>query len=392
MERAIIYLDNSATTPICPEALEVYNRVSRECFGNPSSLHALGAEAEAELDRARGEILASLYTKSGEVIFTASGSESNNLAIVGRALSKERFKRGAKIITTLGEHASVGEPLRMLERLGFKIVKIPTVGGEVDLAALEGALDGSVILVSVMLVNNETGAVYNLPEVARRVRARSPEAYIHVDATQGYMKIPFSPEGLGADMVTVSSHKIEGPKGVGALYISERVKKERGLAPVVYGGGQEGGLRSGTENVPAIAAFGEAARVGLANLKENIKRIEALRNRLIETLESDERFAEIKVARPPMHAPHIVNITLPNIKSETMLHYLSSEGIYVSSGSACSSNTGHVSSALTAFGRTEAEADCSIRISFSARNTDCEVDALSEALARGLSRLARIKK
>jgi len=392
MERAIIYLDNSATTPICPEALEVYNRVSRECFGNPSSLHALGAEAEAELDRARGEILASLYTKSGEVIFTASGSESNNLAIVGRALSKERFKRGAKIITTLGEHASVGEPLRMLERLGFKIVKIPTVGGEVDLAALEGALDGSVILVSVMLVNNETGAVYNLPEVARRVRARSPEAYIHVDATQGYMKIPFSPEGLGADMVTVSSHKIEGPKGVGALYICERVKKERGLAPVVYGGGQEGGLRSGTENVPAIAAFGEAARVGLANIKENIKRIEALRDRLIGTLESDERFTEIKVARPPMHAPHIVNITLPNIKSETMLHYLSSEGIYVSSGSACSSNTGHVSSALTAFGRTEAEADCSIRISFSARNTDCEVDALSEALARGLSRLARIKK
>ena len=151
-------------------------------------------------------------------------------------------------------------------------------------------------------------------------------------------------------------------------------------------------MRSGTENVPAIAAFGEAARVGLANIRENIKRIEALRDRLIETLESDERFTDIKVARPPMHAPHIVNITLPNIKSETMLHYLSSEGIYVSSGSACSSNTGHVSSALTAFGRTEAEADCSIRISFSARNTDCEVDALSEALARGLSRLARIKK
>ena len=392
MEKTMIYLDNSATTPICDEALAVYERVSRECFGNPSSLHALGAKAEKVISTARSEVLSSLYTRSGEVIFTASGSEANNLAIVGHALSKERYRRGAKIITTMGEHASVNEPLRMLEDFGFTVVKIPTVGGEIDLAALDGALDRSVILVAAMLVNNETGAVYNIPEVARRIRARAPEAYLHVDATQGYMKIPFSPEGLGADTLTVSSHKIEGPKGVGALYISERVKKERGLAPVIYGGGQERGLRSGTENVPGIAAFGAAARVGLARIEENIAKMQSLRDRLVEKLCTDPRLSEIKVARPPMHAPHIVNITLPAIKSETMLHFLSSEGIYVSSGSACSSNTGHVSSALTAFGRSEAEADCSVRISFAPTNTVDDVDALCEALAAGLARLARIKK
>lgn len=388
----MIYLDNSATTPICDEALSVYERVSRECFGNPSSLHALGAEAEKVISTARSEVLSSLYTRSGEVIFTASGSEANNLAIVGHALSKERYRRGAKIITTMGEHASVNEPLRMLEDFGFTVVKIPTVGGEIDLSALDGALDRSVILVAAMLVNNETGAVYNIPEVARRIRARAPEAYLHVDATQGYMKIPFSPEGLGADTLTVSSHKIEGPKGVGALYVSERVKKERGLAPVIYGGGQERGLRSGTENVPGIAAFGAAARVGLARIEENIAKMQSLRDRLVEKLCTDPRLSEIKVARPPMHAPHIVNITLPAIKSETMLHFLSSEGIYVSSGSACSSNTGHVSSALTAFGRSEAEADCSVRISFAPTNTVDDVDALCEALVAGLARLARIKK
>ncbi len=388
----IIYLDNSATTRICDEALDVYCRVSRDSYGNPSSLHGLGAEAEATVNTARAQILTSLYTKSGEIIFTASGSEANNLAIVGRAMAKDRFRGGAKIITTMGEHASVNEPLLMLEREGFKIVKIPTLGGSVDMDALSRALDSGVILVAVMLVNNETGAVYNLPEIARLVRKKSPDAYVHVDATQGYMKIPFSPEGLGADTLTVSSHKIEGPKGVGALYVSARVKKERGLSPVIFGGGQERGLRSGTENVPGIAAFGEAARVGLSAIDTNIKKTEALRERLINRLKSEAALSEIKPALPPMHAPHILNITLPGIKSETMLHFLSSLGIYVSSGSACSSNTGHVSSALTAFGRTEAEADCSVRISFSPRNTEEDVDALCDALALGLKKLARIRK
>lgn len=384
-----IYFDNSATTPICDEALERYIEVAKGHFGNPSSLHSLGVDAEHIIEGARRDILASLYTGVGDVVFTGSGSEANNLAILGRAYAKNRFRLGAKIITTMGEHASVDMPYQALERDGFTVVRIPTRDGEVDLAALEDALSGNVILVSVMLVNNETGAVYNIPEVAERVKKFAPEAYLHVDATQGYMKIPFSPEVLGADTVTVSSHKIEGPKGVGALYISPRVIKERGITAQVLGGGQEKGLRSGTENVPAIAAFGVAARVAQTNIEANAEKMSSLRDRLIASIENSPELSEIKITKPRYAAPHILNITLPGIRSETMLHYLSSEGIYVSSGSACSSNTGHKSAALLAFGKSEGEADSSMRISFSRNNTEEEVDALVDALRSGVARLAR---
>lgn len=384
-----IYFDNSATTPIRDEALERYIEVAREHFGNPSSLHSRGVDAEHIIDEARRDILDSLYTGVGDIIFTGSGSEANNLAILGRAYAKERFRRGGKIITTMGEHASVEMPIQALERAGFTVARISTRGGEIDLDELERELSAGVILVSVMLVNNETGAVYNVPEVAERVKKFAPEAYLHVDATQGYMKIPFSPEVLGADAVTVSSHKIEGPKGVGALYISPRVIKERGISAQVLGGGQEKGLRSGTENVPAIAAFGVAARLAKENINENSEKMTALSNRLISAIENSPELSEIKVTKPMSRAPHIVNITLPNIRSETMLHYLSSEGIYVSSGSACSSNSGHRSAALLSFGKSEGEADSSIRISFSRNNTEEEIDALVEALKAGVLRLAR---
>ena len=213
-----------------------------------------------------------------------------------------------------------------------------------------------------------------------------------MDATQGYMKIPFTKSGIGADLITISSHKIGGPKGVGALIIDKGVIKKRGLLPIVYGGGQGGGLRSGTENVPGIAAFAEAARLAHLELKESIGKMSELYDRLVSRLATDERLREISPTLPKNHAPHILNVTLPSIKSETMLHYLSSEGIFVSSGSACSSNGGHLSSALTAYGRSEAEADSSIRISFSKDNTPEDVDALIEALATGLERLARIKR
>lgn len=382
-----IYLDNSATTKICKEALEKYAEASLECFGNPSSLHALGFEAERLMDTARAQILSSLSSKDSTVVFTASGSEANNLAITGRAYSKERYK-GAKIITTEGEHASVNEPLSALESKGFRVVKIPTRGGKIDIRTLERELTPDVFLVTVMMVNNETGALYDIPAVARLVRARSKEALLHVDATQSYMKIPFSKASLGADMITLSSHKIEGPKGVGALVIDNKALKARGLSPIILGGGQEGGLRSGTENVPAIAAFGEAVRVGQTQVRARYAKMNALRERLIEGLAN---LPEISLTLPDSHAPNILNITLPNIKSETMLHYLSSFGIYVSSGSACSSNTGHISSALVAYGRSEREADSSIRISLSHTNTEADVDALTEALGTGLSKLSRMK-
>lgn len=384
-----IYLDNSSTTRICEEALEKYIRVSRESFGNPSSLHALGFEAEKLINKAREEICTSLMAKGCQVIFTASGTEANNLAIIGRALSKERYKKGAKIITTMGEHASVDVPFDMLSDMGFKVVRIPTVGGEIDMTALENELTRDVILVSMMMVNNETGALYDTASVAKMMKLKSPEALLHVDATQSYLKIPFTKAKIGADMITISSHKIEGPKGVGALVVDGGVMKSRGLAPITLGGGQESGMRSGTENVPGIAAFGEAVRIGSSNLRERYGKTSSLRDYLIERIGSE--LPEISITHPKTRSPHIVNITLPKIKSETMLHYLSSLGIYVSSGSACSSNGGHTASALTAFGRSADEADTSIRISLSHRNEKEDIDALIEGLKSGLDKLSRIR-
>ena len=387
-----IYLDNAATTKIRPEALAEYVRVSENLWGNPSSLHSLGNDAEQVLTASKQTILYTMGAKDSEIVFTASGTEANNLAIMGRALSKERYKRGAKIITTLGEHASVSEPLRELQKMGYKVVELSTQGGRIDMNELMRELTPDVILVSVMMVNNETGAVYNIPAVARAMKSKCPDAILHVDATQGYMKIPFTKAGIGADLITVSSHKIEGPKGVGALVIGFDVLKKKGISPVVFGGGQGLGLRSGTENVPGVAAFAEAARLAHSELTERIEKMNSLRERLIAKITDDERLRELSLTLPENHAPHILNITLPSIKSETMLHYLSSEGIFVSSGSACSSNGGHLSSALTAYGRTKDEADTSIRISLSPSNTEDDVNSLIETLATGLVRLARIKR
>ena len=223
------------------------------------------------------------------------------------------------------------------------------------------------------------------------MRALAPEAVLHVDATQSFMKIPFTAKSIYADMITVSSHKIHGPKGVGALLVSESLFTKKGISPIVFGGGQEYGLRSGTENVPAIAAFGKAIELESKTLSENEKKLRQLRDYLIEKLTLTPALCEISITNPEKSAPHILNITLPKIKSETMLHYLSSENIFVSSGSACSSNSHHKTSALVAYGRSEAEADSSIRISFSHDNEKEDVDRLCEALAAGLLRLARIR-
>ena len=390
-EKKIVYLDNSATTPISEEALSAYVEASRTFSGNPSSLHTLGASSEKEIKKAREILLSSLGAKDYSVIFTASGSEANNLAIMGRAASKERYKRGAKIITTDGEHASVNMPLDELQKSGFKIAKIPTRDGIVDTEALAREMTPDTVLVSVMMVNNETGALYDTKEISRIMKANAPEAVLHVDATQSFMKIPFTVKNIGADMVTVSSHKIHGPKGVGALIISPTIVKTRGLSPIIFGGGQEGGLRSGTENVPGIIAFAKAIEHESKILAQTEEKLRGLRNYLIEKLTRTPALSEISITNPKFSAPHILNITLPKIKSETMLHYLSAEGIFVSSGSACSSNSAHASSALIAYGRDAKEVDTSIRISLSRNNTKEDVDALCDALEAGLKRLSRMR-
>ncbi len=388
-----VYLDNSATTKIREEALDKYTQVSREIFGNPSSLHSMGFLAEREISRVRADIAASLGITRADVIFTSSGSEANNLATTGRAYAKERFKkRRSRIITTEGEHASINAPLEKLAHDGFDVVKLPTRGGVIDKNALIGALDESVILVTLMLVNNETGALYDIASLSPIIRRHAPEALIHIDATQAYMKLPISKKSLDFDMITLSSHKIEGPKGVGALVLDERVLRTGGIRPLTLGGGQERGLRSGTENVPGIAAFGEAVRLAAAELSATSAALLSLREELVGKLTGDERFSSVSITNPESHAPHILNITLPSIKSETMLHFLSSRGVYVSSGSACSSNSLHRESALTAYGRSESEADCSIRISLARHNTSEDIDALLDALSDGLKSLSRIKR
>ena len=387
-----IYLDNSATTRMSDGALKKYNEAVNTLLGNPSSLHRAGFLAEREIESARGAIRKSIRAEGAEVIFTASGSEANNLAILGHALSKERYmQKHAKIIITEGEHASVREPAMHLKSLGFEVIEIPTKKGKIDNVSLIAALDERVILVSFMMVNNESGALYDLPSVANLIKKLAPEALFHVDATQSYMKIPFTKGAIGADMITLSSHKIGGPMGVGALVVDSRVIKSHGLSPLVYGGGQGAGLRSGTENLPGILAFAEAVREGTAQINERTSKLYSLRSYLIEKIKASEALSDVDITLPSLHAPHILNITLPKIKSETMLHYLSSEGIYVSSGSACSSHGGESHSALVAYGRSAAEADCSIRISFSHENKDEDVDALVAALESGISRLARIR-
>ena len=384
-----IYLDNSATTRICDEALEAYMRVSKNEFGNPSSLHNLGVEAEKEIDGARREILNSLRMKSGRVVFTASGTEANNLAIIGRALSKERYRRGSKVIISKGEHASVSESAKILKEIGLEVIEISTRGGVFDINEFQTLLDDKCILVSVMLTNNETGAVYDIPSIAKIIKEKGRDCLLHLDATQGYLKVPFTKAGTGADLITVSAHKIEGPKGVGALIFDDTIIKARALSPIIFGGGQEGGMRSGTENVPGIAAFGEAVRIGYREMPTRVKYINGLREYLIEKILCNASLSELSITLPKMHAPHILNITLPSIKSETALHYLSSRGIYVSSGSACSSNTNHKSSALLAYGRSESEVDSSIRISLSHRNTKEELDVFVDVLADAVSSLAK---
>ena len=387
-----IYLDNSATTKICEQALKTYIEISESNYGNPSSRHNRGKRAEDIMNSSRNTILRSVGASDGTLVFTSCGSEANNLAIFGRAYSKDRYcKSKAKIITTEGEHASVDIPLDKLKEKGFEIARIPTNGGKLDMDALERELTENTVLVTMMMVNNETGALYDIASVSKLVKRKCKDCVLHCDATQSYMKVSFSVKTLGIHMLTLSSHKIEGPKGLGALWIDRELVKQKAVSPMIFGGGQENGFRSGTENVPGIAAFASACEYCVSNFSAHTSKMAELRTYLLERITSDSVLGELKPILPESHAPHILNLTMPNIKSEVMLNHLSSLGIYVSSGSACSSHDAHISNALTSFGLSAQAADCSIRVSFSHTNTKEDVDALCEGLKAGLAKLARIK-
>lgn len=386
----MIYLDNSATTEISALAKKAMIGAI-EVYGNPSSRHALGLDARRIIDQARAQVGGALGLPNPNpenLIFTSCGSEANDTAILGCLYSKEK-RRQNKVITTDSEHPSVENVMQRLQKDGFEIVRLKTRGGVIDAEEFEKALDSNVAMVSLMLVNNETGAVYDVKKLFSMVKRRCPDAVTHCDAVQGFMKIPFTVKSLGADMISVSAHKIHGPKGVGALYISPEIIKMKKIVPYIIGGGQEGGYRSGTENTVGIVGFGAAAEEAKANFAANVQKITALRD-LCQT-KAIEAGARPNVPAG-MRAPHVLSLTLPGIKSETMLNFLSSKGFCVSAGSACSSHSKHISSALVGFGLSEADADSTIRISFSEYNTEGEIEKFCAALKEGIDSLVRIKR
>ncbi len=384
-----LYFDNSATTALCPAAKQAM-AAAMEIFGNPSSLHEQGQRAAALLRESRAAVGAALgerYLKDGQLIFTGSGTEATTLALLGTARAKER-RTATHILTTDSEHPSVENNLRVLEREGFRIIRVSTKGGSLDMDTVRAVCTRELFMVTMMLVNNETGARYPVEQVFAAAKAANPDCICHCDAVQGFLKVPMTVKSLGADLITVSAHKIHGPKGIGALYVAPHILTRRALVPVIAGGGQEFGLRSGTENVIGIAGFAAAAESGRKTVGADAARMAALSERLIAGLAD----SEVRVNLPAVRAPHIVNITLPHIKSETALHFLSRKGISVSSGSACSSHAKGPSSTLLAFGLTPAEADYSLRISLSVENTEQDVDILLAALAEGCRTLIRARK
>lgn len=390
----MIYFDNSATTKPSEASLSAMREALCTSFGNPSSVHFAGGAARRLMEQARESIASSLGIRGpfqGRVFFTSGGTEANNLAILGGAAAKSHPEKNGsrgKIIITDGEHSSVENPARQLESQGFTLVRIPTVSGKLDLETLETAADSTTVLCAFMLVNNETGALYDIKSAAAIVRKKVPKALIHCDAVQAYMKTKLLPTVLGVDTLSVSSHKIFAPKGAGALYVKNDVTVAKRLVPTVFGGGQEEGMRSGTENVPAIVAFGAAAKEGAALMQARIMAVENVRSAIISCLPEN-----VRVNIPDSFLANIINITLPGIKSETMLNYLSGEGICVSAGSACSTHApGRVSRALTAFGLAPEEADCSLRLSLSHENTVEEAKIFCKVLADGINRLARIRR
>lgn len=377
-----IYLDNSATTRVSPAAAQRALELMQQEYGNPSSLHHRGFAAEQALDAARRELAGILGAKKEEVYFTSGGSQGNNLAILGGAMAARR--RGDRVVTTAIEHESVLAPVKHLSENGFQTALLPsTAEGIVTPEAAEAAVDERTVLLSVMLVNSETGAVNDILSIARAARRRNPSVLIHCDCVQGFGKLLVRPQSWDVDMVTVSGHKVHAPKGIGAIWIKKGVR----VRPLWYGSGQEGGLHPGTENTPGACAFATAARELWEKRDENMAHYHALRDRLLSGL---EKIPGACINSGRYSAPYIVNFSLPGIRSEVMIHYLEQQGISVSSGSACSK--GAKSHVLTAMGLDPRRVDSAIRVSFCRDNTVEEVDTLCHWLAQGCGQLAKVRR
>ena len=386
------YLDNSATTPVSEGVARVVMKAMCEDYGNPSSKHQKGVEAERLLRRAAEQIASTMHVSPDEIFFTSGGTESNNWALIGAAMANRRS--GNHIITTAVEHAAVLQPLAYLEEAGFAVTHMKgDVHGRIDLQDLKEALREDTILVSMMYVNNEIGTLEPVAEAGAVIRewnrAKHREILFHVDAIQAYGKYRIAPKKLGIDLLSVSGHKIHGPKGSGFLYIRQKTK----IRPLILGGGQQHGMRSGTDNVPGAAGLGEAAKEAYTDLDQKVEGMLRCRRRLIDGLRRMEGIILVSEETEEYSAPHIVSCAFEGVRSEVLLHALEEKGVYVSSGSACSSNKKiPVSSVIQEIHLRKDLRESVLRFSFSSRTTEEEIDYALAALEELLPVLRRYSR
>ncbi|MBQ3566451.1 MAG: cysteine desulfurase [Oscillospiraceae bacterium] len=365
-----IYLDNAATTKPCSEAVKAVCDCMEENFGNPSSLHRAGLNAQIAVDNVRKIIAKSIAADPSCIYFTSGATESNNMAIIGSV--GVYGKRKPRIVTTSIEHSSVEKAMEHLEQNGFEIVRIsPDRNGEISHERIVNAVDENTCLVSIMMVNNETGYILPVRRSFYGIKKLYPQCITHCDAVQGFMKIPFKVSELNADIISFSGHKIHAGKGIGGLYLKKGIR----LQPHIFGGGQEKGIRSGTENVPMIASMGAAVKILSKNISERYKKATDLKEKLCSKLSVIDG---IYINSHEDASPYIVNISIPGIRSEIMLHFLEEKGIYVSSGSACSK--GAKSGVLKEFGLNDSFSDSAVRISFSHETTVSELSQFVKAV------------
>ena len=382
----LAYLDNSATTRCSERAKDLMVQILMQDFGNPSSLHGMGVTAEEYIKEAKSNIAKTLKAEEKEILFTSGGTESNNMALIGTALANRRA--GNHIITTEIEHASIAAPLEFLKEQGFRITKLSVdKNGHISLEELRDAVGEDTILVSIMMVNNEIGAVEPVAEAAKIIKEKNPNTIFHVDAIQAYGKYRIYQKKLGIDLLSVSGHKIHAPKGTGFLYIRDKVK----IKPIIYGGGQQKGMRSGTENVPGVAALGEAAAEIYENFEEKIERMYALKEHFVEEVTKMEGVT-VNGCTGRDSAPQIVSVSVDGVRSEVMLHTLEEKQIYVSAGSACSSNKPSVSSTLKSIGLPKELLDSTIRFSFCVNTTMEEIDYAIASMQEAVPRLRRYRR
>lgn len=380
------YLDNSATTKVSENVVNLMVRVMSDDYGNPSSLHMKGVEAEKYIKESKDIIAKLLKVDAKEIIYTSGGTESNNLAIIGAAIANKRA--GNRIITSAIEHPSVLATMKYLEDNGFEVIYLPVDNkGLVDMETLKEAMTKETILVSVMHVNNEIGAIEPVEEISKYIKSVNPEVVFHVDAIQSFGKIVIHPRRMGIDLLSVSGHKIHGPKGIGFLYASSKVK----LKPIIFGGGQQKGMRSGTENVPGIAGIGLASKEAYENFEEKINKMNELKDYFIDRVSTIENVI-VNSGKGYEGAPHIISVSFVGVRSEVMLHSLEDKNVYVSSGSACSSNKPSVSSTLKGIGLKPEQIDSTVRFSLSYESTKEELDYVVDTIAGMIEMLRKFTR